>query len=304
MRPDRPTLGIALMLGFCLTVPFADAFAKLAGAVLPLAMLVAARLTFQAVVLSPVALRSAPGLRIPPGLFGWIFLRSLLNLAGHGVIYASFRFLPLADAIAIAYVMPFILLFLARYLMDEEVGSRRVMAAIAGFLGTLMVVQPAFAEVGLPALLPVLGAVIFALFILVTRRIAREIEPVALQAVSGWLGLATLLPLMALGAALGIGDLAPVLPAATEWWLLAGIGLFGTVSHVFMAASLRFAPSATVAPVQYLEIPVAALVGWLFFREFPNGLALAGILVILAAGLYIVFRERELSRAQGRREAA
>lgn len=302
MRPDRPTLGIALMLGFCLTVPFADAFAKLAGAVLPLAMLVLARLIFQAAVLSPLALRSAARLRIPPGLFGWVFLRSLLNLAGHGVIYASFRFLPLADAIAIAYVMPFILLFLARQLMGEEVGPRRVIAAIAGFAGTLMVVQPAFAEVGLPALLPVLGAVLFALFILVTRRIAREIEPVALQAVSGWIGLATLLPLMALALGLGdvgLADLAFAWPSVTEAWLLVGIGLFGTLSHVLMAASLRFAPSATVAPVQYLEIPVAACVGWLFFREFPNGLALAGIAVILAAGLYIVFRERELSRAQG-----
>ncbi len=298
MRPDRPTLGVAMMLGFCVTVPFSDAFAKLAGATLPLAMVLAARLVFQAVVLSPLAVASGAGLRLGPRLFGLALVRSMLNLGGLAAIYASFRYLPLADAIAIAYVMPFILLFLGRHLMGEEVGPRRVAAAVTGFLGTLLVVQPSFAEVGLPALLPVLGAVIFALFILTTRVIARDVNPVTLQAVSGWMGLAMLLPLAGLGMAFGVADLAVVAPSPREWWLLAGIGAFGTVSHFFMAASLRHAPSATVAPVQYLEIPVAAIVGWLFFREFPDGLALAGIVVILASGLYIVFRERELSRAR------
>ena len=68
--------------------------------------------------------------------------------------------------------------------------------------------------------------------------------------------------------------------------------MIGTIAHLFMTWSLRFAPSATVAPVQYVEIPFAAFVGWVVFQDFPNGLALAGIVVTVAAGLYILLRER------------
>ena len=64
-----------------------------------------------------------------------------------------------------------------------------------------------------------------------------------------------------------------------------------------MTWSLRFAPASTVAPMQYLEIPVAAIVGWLIFSDFPNGLALLGIAITIGAGLFIVFRERRLSLA-------
>ena len=300
MHPDRPVLGVAFMLGFCVTIPFADAFAKIAGATLPLAMLVGARCAVQAAVLTPLV-RAGGGSLVLPRRFFWLaVLNAALNLVGLASIYGAFRFLPLADAIAIAYVMPFMLLFLGRFLMGEEVGARRVAAAAIGFLGTLMVVQPSFAEVGLPALLPLVAAVAYALYILVTRIIARSADPLALQALSGWLGLSMLVPLVAAGSLAGIADLSLAAPSTREIWLLAGVGGFGTLAHLLMAWSLRHAPSATVAPVQYLEIPVAACVGWVFFRQFPNGLALVGILVILTAGLYIVLRERALSRAQGR----
>ena len=64
-----------------------------------------------------------------------------------------------------------------------------------------------------------------------------------------------------------------------------------------MTWSLRFAPSATLAPMQYLEIPVATVIGWLVFRDFPDALAFAGICVTVAAGLYIILRERRLALA-------
>jgi drug/metabolite transporter (DMT)-like permease len=73
--------------------------------------------------------------------------------------------------------------------------------------------------------------------------------------------------------------------------------LVGTLAHLLMTWSLRFAPSATLAPMQYLEIPMAALVGLMVFGEFPNGLALAGICVTIAAGLYVILRERVTARA-------
>jgi drug/metabolite transporter (DMT)-like permease len=82
---------------------------------------------------------------------------------------------------------------------------------------------------------------------------------------------------------------------------LVALGITGSLGHLVMSWSLRFAPAATLAPMQYLEIPIAALVGLILFAEFPNGLALVGIAVTIAAGLYIVLRERDLARAVRRK---
>ena len=74
------------------------------------------------------------------------------------------------------------------------------------------------------------------------------------------------------------------------------MGAVGTVAHLVMTWSLRFAPASTLAPMQYLEIPFATLIGWIIFRDLPDGLAAAGILVTIAAGLYVIYREHKVSR--------
>ena len=83
---------------------------------------------------------------------------------------------------------------------------------------------------------------------------------------------------------------------ATTLMLIGTMGVLGTGAHLLMTWSLRFAPSATLAPMQYLEIPVSTLIGWLIFRDLPNGLAAVGIAVTIAAGLYIITRERTIAR--------
>ena len=70
------------------------------------------------------------------------------------------------------------------------------------------------------------------------------------------------------------------------------MGIIGMLGHLMMTWSLRYAPSTILAPMQYLEIPFAAVVGWAMFQDFPDGLALAGIAVILAAGLFNLWREQ------------
>ena len=224
-------------------------------------------------------------------------VRTLLHVASFTTFVAALRFLPMADAVAIMFVLPFILLLLGRFFLGEEVGPHRLAACAVGFLGTLLVVQPSFAEVGAPALLPLLGAVFFAVFMLVTRRIARDADPLVLQAASGLVATAMLLPLLVLGAALGWPELAPVSLSTRELLLLALLGTLGTGAHLLMTWSLRFAPSATLAPIQYLEIPFATLIGYLVFGDLPNGVAALGIAVTIGAGLYVLHRERRASAA-------
>ena len=296
LTADRPVLGVMLMLGFCILAPMADAIAKGLGERIPVAQLVFIRCAVQAMVLIPLVWVTGRIWRMRGRILRLAAIRTALHIVGIGAMFTALQYLPLAEALAIAFVMPFIMLLLGRFVLDEEVGPRRLAACAVGFAGTLMVIQPSFAEVGWPALWPVLVAVVFALFMLVTRRIAKETDPVGLQAVSGVMATAALTPIVFLGDALGLAPLSLVAPIASDWVLLVAIGLLGTGAHLLMTWSLRFAPSATLAPMQYLEIPFATAIGWLVFRDLPNGLAAIGICVTIAAGLYIVMREQAMAR--------
>lgn len=291
MTGDRPVLGIVLMLGFCVLAPLADSIAKILGAAWPVLTLLAARFGVQAVVLMPLAMRVPGGLRLSPRGWRLAVLRTAMQVAGIALFFEALKVLRLADAVAIAYVFPFLMLFLGKVFLGEEVGSRRLWACAVGFAGTLLVVQPSFAEVGAAAFLPMGVAVIFALFMLVTRQLSRETDPISLQAITGVVAGVVLVPAVLLTGH-GGPDEVPVLDVV----LLFLLGFIGTGGHLLLTWSLRFAPAATVAPMQYLEIPIATLIGWMIFREFPNGLALVGIAVTMAAGLYIIARERRLAR--------
>ena len=282
------------MVGFCFLAPLGDSMAKLLGPLIPLGMLLLVRFAIQPLVLIPVLASTGGTLRMSRRALTLTALRTGLHIVGIGAMFTSLNYLPLADAVAIAFVMPFIMLLLGHLVLGEHVGQFRLVACAIGFLGTLLVVQPNFAEVGAPALLPLVVAVVFALFMLVTRAMAKEVDAIAMQAVSGLMATALLLPVMLIGPEWE--SLSWVRPKGTAWLFLAALGLLGTVAHLMMTWALRFAPSATLAPMQYLEIPVSTVIGWLIFSDLPNGLAALGIFVTIAAGLAIVFRERALSQ--------
>ncbi|MGB3243942.1 MAG: DMT family transporter [Sulfitobacter sp.] len=296
MNNDHPTLGISLMLGFCIVAPIGDAVAKILGTSVPLGQVVLVRFAVQALVLIPLVWTTGRMWRMRGTVLWLAFVRTVLHVIGIGAMFSALKYLPLADAVAIVFVMPFFMLLLGKYVLDEEVGPRRLIACIVGFIGTLLVVQPSFASVGWPAMLPVFVAANLSVFMLVTRKIAKQTDPVGLQAVSGVMAVGMMLPLIALGTWVDIAPLAFVNPNGQEWTLLVAIGLLGTIAHLLMTWSLRYAPSATLAPMQYLEIPFATLLGLIIFNEFPNPLAGLGIAITMGAGLYIVLRERTTAR--------
>jgi len=286
---DRPMLGIAFMLGFCLMAPLGDGMVKALAGTFPILMLVFVRTTTQTVLLAPLVARNLASLHLSSRLWRLTLLRACLYILGIWAMFASLTYLPLADAIAIAFVMPFILLLLGHFVLGEEVGPHRMGACAVGFMGTLMVIQPSFANVGWPAMLPLVVAVVFALFMLVTRQISKEIDPITLQAINGaqasvLVGAAVLLT--------GAQSTWPIPQGADILWLFA-LGALGTLGHLCMTWSLRLAPASTLAPMQYLEIPVATIIGFAAFGDLPNGLAAVGICVTVLTGLYIIFRENK-----------
>ena len=301
MSTDRPVLGILLMLGFCVVAPLGDATAKLLGSRVGITELLLVRFALQAAILIPLVLLTGRAWRLRGRILRLAWLRTLLHMLGIGAMFTALKFMPLADAIAIAFVMPFLMLLLGRWLLGEEVGPRRLLGCAAGFVGTLLVIQPSFVEVGWYALLPLGVAVNFSFFMLITRKIAHETDPVGLQAVNGMMATVLILPVVLITHWSG-GHLDLVALPPDSAWLLAGIGILGTGAHLLMTWSLRFAPSATLAPMQYLEIPMATIAGYVIFGDLPNTLASVGIAITMASGLYVVMREQAIqrNRAQAR----
>lgn len=285
------------MLGFCVVAPMGDAVAKILGESVPLGQLLFIRFAVQAIVLIPLVWLTRRAWRLRGRILALTVFRTVLHIFGIGAMFTALQYLPLADAVAIAFVMPFIMLILGKYVLNETVGSRRLMACIVGFIGTLLVIQPSFAEIGWPALWPVVVAVNFSVFMLVTRQIAKDTDPVGLQAVSGVMAVVIMAPVLLLTQSSDLAVFQFIQPDQTEISLLIAIGLLGTLAHLLMTWSLRYAPSATLAPMQYLEIPFATLFGWFIFKDLPNTLATIGIGITIAAGLYIVLREQATARA-------
>lgn len=293
---DHILAGVALMLGFCLTAPILDVAAKLASSTVPVGQITTARFVVQCVLMGPFIWIMGLSLRVAQGQWLALVVRAALLFVATFCFIAAIRVMPLADALAIVFVAPFIVLLVGKFYLSEEVGPRRVGAAIVGFVGVIFVIQPSFVAFGAVALFPLGTAVGFAFYILVTRGLSRRVHPVTLQFYTGLIASLLCMPVMILAQGSGSELLDPVWPTGIAWLWLLGVGFFATLSHMMMTYALSLAPSATLAPLQYLELPVATLFGYLVFHDFPNALTLTGIAIIIGAGLYMIHRERVTAR--------
>ena len=293
---DRILAGVGLMLGFCVTAPLLDVAAKLASSSVPVGQITAARFLVQCGLMAPVVWIMGLSLRLPRTQWLALLFRAALLLLSTFCFIAAIRVMPLADALAIVFVAPFIVLLVGKFYLGEDVGPRRVGAALVGFAGVLFVIQPSFSAFGAVALFPLGTAVGFAFYILVTRGLSRHVHPVTLQFYTGLIASLLCLPVMMLAEGSGSDLLDPVWPKGVVWIWLFGVGFFATISHMMMTYALSLAPSATLAPLQYMELPVATLLGYLVFGDFPNTLTLTGIAIIIGAGLYMIHRERVTAR--------
>lgn len=280
------------MLGFCLTAPLLDVAAKLASVTVPIGQITAIRFVIQCILMAPFIWAMGLSLHVPPGQLMALTARALLLLAATFCFIAAIRVMPLADALAIVFVAPFIVLLVGKFYLGEDVGPRRVGAALVGFLGVLFVIQPSFAVFGVIAVLPLGTAVAMACYMVLTRDLSRRMHPMTLQFHTGLIASLACVLVLFLAEGFGSDLFDPVWPSKIAWLWLIGAGFFATASHMMMTYALSFAPSATLAPLQYLELPVATLFGYLVFNDFPNTFSLLGIGIIVGAGLYMIHRER------------
>lgn len=297
MTRDTTLQGVLLMLAFCVIAPLLDVAAKLAAENgVPVGQVTAARFVVQTALMLPVILVMRLPLRLDARALGYSTLRALFLLVSTFAFVSGIQVMPIADALAIVFVEPFILLILGRFLFGDHVGPRRIAACAVGFVGAMFVIQPSLAAFGLVALWPLATAFLFAFYMLVTRAISAWMHPVTMQFHTSWTGLLLCLPVMILAEGSGIASLDPIWPSGWNWLWLFGVGFWAAVSHMCMTYALKFAPSATLAPLHYFEIVTAVILGYLIFDDFPNRLTWIGIAIIVSSGLYIIHRERKTAR--------
>lgn len=280
------------MLAFCVLAPLLDTCAKLATASIPVGQITAARFVVQTALMIPVAVAMGLRWRVSrrAGLF--LTLRAALLILSTFSFVAATAVMPIADALAIVFVEPFILLLLGHLIFGNPVGPRRIAASVVGFMGALLVIQPSIANYGMVALLPLVTAISFALYMLITQAIATAMHPVIQQLHTSLIGTAICVPILFFAEGTGVVSLDPVMPQGLAWLWLLGVGVWAAASHMCMTVALQFAPASSLAPLHYLELVTAVVLGLLVFGDFPNALTWVGIAVIVASGLYIIHRER------------
>jgi len=292
---DSVLPGIALMLGFCITAPLIDVASKLAAVNIPVGQITTARFIVQGAIMAPVCLWLGYSLRLDMRLLGKLSLRAVLLILSTYCFVAAIQVMPIADALAIVFVEPFIILLIGKLVFAEQVGPRRIIASILGFGGSLLVIQPSFTAFGMVALYPLGTALFFAFYMLVTRSLSRRMHPVPMQLHTSIVAALICLPVMIVAEIGDISPLDPVMPVGIDWLWLVAVGAASALSHLMMSYALRYAPSSTLAPLHYLEIVTAVILGYTVFGDLPNTLTFLGIGVIVGAGLYIFMRERALS---------
>jgi drug/metabolite transporter (DMT)-like permease len=245
----------------------------------------------------PIVLAMRLGISMSARVWWLLLLRAGVSIGSTYCFIAAVKVMPIADALAIAFVEPFIILLIGKLVLSEQVGPRRLGASVVGFVGSLLVIQPSFAAFGLVALFPLGTALFFAIYILVTRSLSRLMHPVTMQLNTSLVAAAMCVPLLVAGDLVGEPSLALVLPSGIFWFWVFCTGLAATISHMSMTYALSFAPSSTLAPLHYLEQVSATLIGYIDFGDFPDALKWCGIAIIVASGLYIIHRERMGARA-------
>jgi len=293
---NEVSLGLFLMVLSVLISPIIDIFAKLAVTAVPATEITFVRLLFQMTVLGPICLMRGSLFDVSWRKMGLHAARGLLMAITMISFVTPLAVMEVADAIAIFFVEPIILTILGSIFLKETIGWRRYTACGVGFLGSLLVIQPSLQEVGLIALLPVVAAASLALFFLLTRMVAQKEDPWSMQFYAGLWGALFAGLLLVVGGRAGIAMLTPVMPDMKHTLFIAGAAVAATIAGVLGVYAYRSAPASTLAPLQYLEIVSATILGWWVFGHLPDAVKWLGIAIIIASGLYVIWRERKINK--------
>ena len=209
--------------------------------------------------------------------------RGLTLLFANVLFFYSISVISMAKALTLAFVAPLITTALSPIFLGEKVGFRRWSAVIVGFIGSLIVIRPGFIEFNLASVAALGTGFFYGIYLIITRKLHRSDSPLLTLLLTGVVGFVV------------ASFLVPVVwinPTFNQWSLLALMGIFACLGHLFLILSLKYADASKLAPFGYFEIVTNIILGYYFFSDFPDFWMWIGLLIIISSGIYITIRER------------
>jgi drug/metabolite transporter (DMT)-like permease len=200
--------------------------------------------------------------------------------------FLALKTLQLAETTSIFYFAPMVITVLAGPLLGEWAGWRRWLAIIAGFLGVLVVTRPGFGVLGLGHLYALTAMASYCFYVIMTRHMGGT------ESSGSLIFYSALTPAILMAPAVPLSGSMP--EGALQWALLLSLGFYGGFGHWFLIRAYRVATTAALAPYSYLQMVWMVGFGYLVFSELPDRWTVIGGSIIVASGLYIVHRERQL----------
>lgn len=280
--PQKPLLGILFMCLASSFFPAMNGLAKLMSRDYSSEQVVWARtlshLVFVLVLFMPKAGLGILRTRRP----GVQFLRGCMLISSTFLFFSAIRFVPIAQAASISFTAPLIVVMLAGPMLGERVTLSRVVAVIVGFAGVLVVIRPGAAVFQWASLLIVGSAACYAVYQVLTRRVAGFDAPETSVVYSALLG-SVLMSAIVPFSWRTPGSLTDVL-------LLGSLGVLGGLGHYCVARALTYAAANFLSPFQYWQMVGSVIVGYWLFGEIPDAFTWIGAALIIAAGVYVGLR--------------
>jgi drug/metabolite transporter (DMT)-like permease len=272
-----------------------DAFIRLAGRALPLGEIIVLRGAIATAIMLAVmsVLGSLSGFRKALNLP--VAVRTFGDIAATHLFFAALLVMPFADVISIGQFTPLAVTAAAAIFLAEPVGWRRWLATLVGFMGVLIIIRPGTSAFNWAALY-VLGCVAF---ITVRDIVTRSISP---EVPSLMIALVTLIAVTVSGVVRGLFEVW-VWPSVSVLWLMVGAAIGNCVGYYGIIAAMRTGDISAVGPFRYSAILFGVVLGWLVFGEVPDVMTTLGIMIVVAAGLYTLHRER-VRRLEGMQGSA
>lgn len=283
LTQHRPLLGVLLLSGGTLLFAVHDATNKVLIADYDVPVVSAVRYIVQTLLLLAIVAPTRGPELIKTRRTGLVIVRALCLVVSSLFFGLGLQLMPMPESTAISYVAPLFVVLLAKPVLNETIGVFGWIAAAVGFAGMLLIVRPGGGLDPVGVLYIVVSVIAVVVYNMLSRVLAHSERTLALLFYSS------------LAGAIAFGLAAPwfldgTAPDGQQIAMFLSLGVTAGIGHFLFTSAFRFAEASLLAPVGYVHLVWAAMLGWIVFGHVPDGLTILGMLIVILGGVLVAFR--------------